>query len=89
MAELSNPPCPECGESTSSDRKIVIMVSGIAIIVLSVVTLQFFLPALSLMLGIGMVFYGRKIPETRRYKCKSCSHKFGEELEAEAAHSAE
>lgn len=79
MAELSNPPCPDCGEATSSDRKIVFKVGGIAIIALSVVTLQFFLPALSLILGIGMVFYGRKIPETRRYKCKSCGHKFGEE----------
>lgn len=79
MAETFNPPCPHCGTDKVSDRKIFFVVSGLAIVIISIVSLSLLVPAISLLFGIGVVVFGNMIPDTRRYKCKTCKEKFGEE----------
>ena len=84
MAATMNPPCPFCGATKTGDRKITIVVSGLAIVIISIISLSLLLPVVSLLFGIGMVVFGNMIPVNRRYKCKSCKNKFGEEEEEES-----
>lgn len=83
MAETFNPPCPHCGTAKVSDRKIFFVVSGLAIVIISIVSLSLLLPIVTLLLGIGIVISGNMIPESRRYKCKGCKEKFGESEDGE------
>ncbi len=83
MAESFNPPCPHCGAAKVSDRKIFFVVSGLGIVIVSIVSLSLLLPIVTLLMGIGIVISGNMISENNRYKCKSCKETFGEPQDSE------
>lgn len=78
MAETFQINCPSCQSTNTQDRKLVYGWGGVAIAVVSILSITILIPIIFLFVGLGASLYGFLLSDEKRYKCKNCHELFGE-----------